>query len=52
MPKTVQNTPLMYSCSNYPEAVVRRCSVNKVFLEILQNSQENTSAGVSVVYYY
>ena len=26
------------------EAVVRRCSVKKVFLEILQNSQENTSA--------
>ena len=28
-------------------AVVRRCSVKKVFLEILQNLQENTSARVS-----
>ena len=26
------------------ETVVRRCSVKEVFLEILQNSQENTSA--------
>ena len=25
------------------EAVVRRCSVEKVFLEISRNSQENTS---------
>ena len=31
----------------YAEAVVRRCSVNKVFLEISQNSQENTCARVS-----
>ena len=29
------------------EAVVRRCSVNKVFLKISQNSQENTCAKVS-----
>ena len=28
------------------EAVVRRCSVNKVFLEVLQNSQENPCARV------
>ena len=27
-----------------PEAVVRRCFVKKVFLKILQNSQENTCA--------
>ena len=26
------------------EAVVQRCSVKKAFLEILQNSQENTCA--------
>ena len=26
----------------FTEAVVRRCSVNKVFSEIAQNSQENT----------
>ena len=29
------------------EAVTQRCSVKKVFLEISQNSQENTSARVS-----
>ena len=29
------------------EAVVQRCSVKKMFLEILQNSRENTCAGVS-----
>ena len=29
------------------EAVVQRCSVKEVFLEILQNSQENIFAGVS-----
>ena len=28
------------------EVVVQRCSVEKVFLEILQNSQENTRARV------
>ena len=27
-----------------PEAVVRRCFVKKVFLKILENSQENTCA--------
>ena len=31
------------------EADVKRCSVEKVFLEISQNSQENTYAGVSVL---
>ena len=30
----------------YSEAVARRCSVKKVFLEISQNSQENTCARV------
>ena len=29
------------------ETVARKCSVKKGFLEILQNSQENTCAGVS-----
>ena len=29
------------------EAVVQKCSVKKVFLEIAQNSQENTCARVS-----
>ena len=31
---------------NPSEAVVQRCSVEKVFLEISQNSQENTYATV------
>ena len=31
------------------EAVVRRCSVKKVFLEISQNSQENTCARASIL---
>ena len=30
-----------------PEAVAQRCSVKKVFLEISQNSQENTCVSVS-----
>ena len=30
-----------------PEAVVQRCSVKKMFLEISQNSQENTCVRVS-----
>ena len=34
------------------EAVVRRCSVKKVFLEILLNSQENTCARVSFLQPY
>ena len=33
------------------EAVVRRCSVKKVFLEISQNSQENTCARVWHLYF-
>ena len=31
------------------EAFTRRCSVKKVFLKILQNSQENTCASVSIL---
>ena len=31
------------------EAVTQNCSVKKVFLEILQNSQENTCGRVSVL---
>ena len=31
-----------------PEAVIQRCSIKKAFLKILQNSQENTCAGVSL----
>ena len=32
-----------------PEAAARRCSVKEVFLEISQNSQENTCARVSFI---
>ena len=31
------------------EADVKRCSVEKVFLEISQNSQENTYARISIL---
>ena len=47
-------TQKIYQCSSMrnvgilkSEAVVRRCSVKKVFLEISQNSKENTCARVS-----
>ena len=33
--------------NRYPEAVVRRCSVKKVFLKNLKNSQENFIARAS-----
>ena len=33
----------------YSEAVAQTCSVKKVFLEILQNSQENTRARASIL---
>ena len=36
-----------FHSSLYVETAVRRCSVKMVFLEILQNSQENTCARVS-----
>ena len=39
--ENIKNTPQIKS-----EAVVHRCSVNKVLLEISQNSQENTRARV------
>ena len=34
------------SFKQYPQAVVLRCSVKKLFLEISENSQENTCARV------
>ena len=53
----VLNTPLSHkrsvyyynadACKDSIEAVVQRCSVKKVFLENLQNSQENTRTRVS-----
>ena len=35
--------------NNNTTAVAQRCSVKKVFLETLQNSQENTCARVSIL---
>ena len=35
-----------WKCVN-TEAIARRFSLKKVFLEIVQNSQESTGAGVS-----
>ena len=37
----------VYRSRAFSEAFARRCSVKKVFLEISQNSQENTCARVS-----
>ena len=39
--------PLLTNLQVNAETVARRCSVKKVFLEISQNSQENTSTRVS-----
>ena len=39
--------PEMWHIRDNPEAVFQRCSVKKGFLEISQNSQENTCARVS-----
>ena len=38
---------ILMNISEFAEAVVQRCSAKKVFLEISQNSQENTCARVS-----
>ena len=38
---------ILDTLNDLTEAVVQRCSVKKVFLEISHNSQENTRAGVS-----
>ena len=36
-----------FNLNNNSEAVTRKCSLKMVFLKILQNSQENTCAGIS-----
>ena len=41
---TLSHCHILTACT--PEAVVRRCSVKRVFLNVLQNSQENTCASV------
>ena len=43
--KSVHHEPTIHH--EQTEAVVQRCSVKKVFLKILQNSQKNTCARVS-----
>ena len=45
--KNLENLEKTSEMSPITEAVARRCSVKKVFLEILRNSQENTCARVS-----
>ena len=47
--KYVFNKPKEFVTETFrnPEAVVQTCSVKKVFLEILQNPQENSCARVS-----
>ena len=40
-------TLLIFSITEDEKAVVRRCSIKKVFLKFLQNSQENTCVRVS-----
>ena len=42
-----KNLPRKFQTILKTEAVVRRCSVKKMFLEISQNSQENTCVRVS-----
>ena len=44
---THQKTVVHKENINILEAVVRKCSVKKLFLQILQNSLENTCARVS-----
>ena len=40
---------MICSCSRIIEAVARKCSVKKAFLEIFQNPEEKTCAGNSFV---
>ena len=48
LPNSFQNAEAaVRKCSS--EAVAQRCSVKKLFLEISQNSQENTCARVSLL---
>ena len=45
----VKTIKIYISLDWFTEAVAQRCSVKKVFLEILQNSQESTCAKVSFI---
>ena len=42
-------TVLLLLMSPFSESAVRRCSAKYLFWKILQNSQKNTCAGVSVL---
>ena len=44
---TLKNTLLLVGDCHITEALVRRCAVKKMFLEISQNLQENTCARAS-----
>ena len=44
-----QKLPLPWKIPGYAPAVIQRSSVKKLFLKVLQNSQENSSAGVSIL---
>ena len=46
-PNLEVKTPERRSFGDFAEAATQRCSVNKVFLEISQNSRENTCAKLS-----
>ena len=48
----ISNIKLMQNCITkliYSEAAIRRCSIKKAFSKISQNSQENTTARVSLL---
>ena len=45
----IQIKPFSIGGSLKVEAVAQTCSVKKLFLEISQNSQKNTSASVSIL---
>ena len=47
IPFTGRKLGFCFDAKYETEAVARRCSVKKVFLEISKNSQEKTSARVS-----
>ena len=47
--QTVSKNAGAARCKCSSEAVAQRCSVKKLFLEISQNSQENTCARVSLL---
>ena len=47
MPNIMKTSKFPVKIFSFKETVAERCSVKKVFLEISQNSQENTCARVT-----